>query len=184
MNPNPEKPSIQQIITALGLQPLPAEGGMFVQSYRSSENISARALPARYPAQPKPFGTAIYYLITNEPDSFSALHRLLTDEVLHFYLGDPLETLLLYPGGSSRTLILGKDILAGQHLQFVIPQGVWQGSRLAEGGEYALIGSTMAPGFTNEDYEGGEREALCAQYPHEARRIRLLTRQNGLLRMS
>jgi len=177
------RPNVQQIIHLLGLKPLPAEGGLFTQSYCSSEIIPPEALPQRYPPHPKPFGTAIYYLLTNDPDSFSALHRLPTDEVFHFYLGDPVETLLLFPDGSSRVVILGPDLLAGQRPQLVVPQGVWQGSRLLPGGEYALLGSTMAPGFTENDYEGGQREFLMALYPHEAERIRQLTRDTGSLRM-
>lgn len=178
------RPNVRQIIDLLGLRPLPAEGGLFIQSYCSSESIPPEALPGRYPPHPKPFGTAIYYLLTNEPDSFSALHRLPTDEVFHFYLGDPVETLLLFPDGSSRIFILGPDLLAGQRPQLVVPQGVWQGSRLLPGGEYALLGSTMAPGFTEDDYEGGKRDVLINLYPHEAERIRQLTRETDSLRMT
>jgi predicted cupin superfamily sugar epimerase len=91
---------IRQIIEKLGLQPLPIEGGLFCQTYKSSETIPQSALPERYVGQ-RSYGTAIYYLLTDDPDSFSALHRLATDEVYHFYLGDPVEMLLLHPTGES-----------------------------------------------------------------------------------
>lgn len=166
----------------LGLQPLPTEGGLFVQSYRSKDTVPTAALGGRYVDPIKPCGTAIYYLLTAAADSFSAMHRLPTDEVFHFYLGDPIETLLLFPDGTTRVETLGQEIMRGQHVQFAVPAGVWQGTALAPGGEYALIGTTMAPGFTLTDYEGGEREELVAAYPAAADRIRRLTRLGAEVR--
>lgn len=170
------RPTAQELIAHFGLKPLPVEGGLFTQNYRSAEQIPEQGLPAVYGGVPHPFGTAIYALMTPEPDCFSAMHRLPTDEIYHFYLGDPLEMLLLYPDGSSRVLLLGQDILGGQHVQFVVPAGVWQGSRLLKGGEYSFFGTTMAPGFAIPDYEGGEREALIRRYPEQADLITALTR--------
>jgi len=168
--------TIYQIIHTLELEPLPAEGGLYRQSYRSRDEIPGQCLPGRYGAEVKPFGTAIYYLLTNDPGSFSAFHRLPTDEVIHFYLGDPLEITLLFPSGESQQVFMGQDILHGQRLQSVVPAGVWQGSRVAAGGCYALIGTTMAPGYTQSDLELGVREALLAQYPEQRQRILQLTR--------
>ena len=127
------KIDIQVIIEHLGLVGLPREGGMFVQSYRSDDIFELDQLPDRYTAS-KPAGTAIYYFLTGHEDSFSALHRLPTDEIYHFYLGDPVELLLLYPNGESQVVILGQDIAGGQHVQFMVPRGVWQGSHLLAGG--------------------------------------------------
>lgn len=158
-----------------GMQPLAVEGGAFAETYRSDETLPAEGLPARYTAG-HAFGTAILYLLEDAPGSFSALHRLPTDEIFHFYLGDPVEMLLLFPDGSSRHVTLGQDVFAGQQVQFVVPAGAWQGSRLRPGGECALLGTTMAPGFAPSDYEAGERETLLAQYPAEADLIRELTR--------
>lgn len=167
---------IAQLIQKLNLQPLPGEGGLYRETYRSAELLPRAALPESYTGQEKPFGTAIYYLLTDQPDSFSALHRLPTDEVYHFYLGDPLEMTLLFPDGTSWQIILGQDFAAGQHFQFVVPAGVWQGSRVAPGGKFSLVGTTMAPGFTVSDYEGGQRDDLLRQYPQERERILALTR--------
>ena len=124
----------------------------------------------------KPLSTAILYLLLADPDSFSALHRLPTDEIYHFYLGDPVELLLLRPDGASEVVILGHDILNGQHVQFAVPAGTWQGSRLTRGGQFALMGTTMSPGYIDEDYTPGEREALVKQYPDRMELITLLTR--------
>ena len=143
------------------------EGGYYRQTYRSAGLV---------PGSHKPYGGAIYYLLTDHPDSFSALHRLTTDEFYHFYLGDPVELLLLHPDGHSEHVTLGQDILSGQRVQFVAPAGAWQGSRVAPGGRFTLLGTTLAPAWTPEDYTGGVRAELVTTYPAEAELIRLLTR--------
>lgn len=169
-------PDVEEIIRVLGLRPLPGEGGLYRETYASAERLPASALPERYAGEEKPFGTAIFYLLTAQEDSFSALHRLPTDEIYHFYLGDPVEMTLLHPDGSSQQVLLGNDVLGGQQVQFVAPRGAWQGSRLAPGGRYALLGTTMAPGFTPADFEAGGREELVERYPDEKERIENLTR--------
>ncbi len=170
------RPTPEQIVELLDLQPLPAEGGDFRQSFLSDQVIPEGVLGERY-REAKPALTAIYYLITSEGAGFSAMHRLPTAEIFHFYLGDPVETLLLYPGGESRTVRLGPDILAGEKLQFTVPPDVWQGSALLPGGEFALLGTTMAPGYTQSDFCLGVREELIDRWPRETERITALTRQ-------
>ena len=164
-----------QIIEQLGLEPLPEEGGLFKQTYCSPESINREHLPDRYLVD-KPFGTAIYYLLTADVDSFSALHKLPTAELYHFYLGDPVELLQLHPDRTSEIITLGQDILAGQKVQHLVPQGVWQGSHLIPGGNFALMGTTMAPGYSPEDYVGGAFDELVAHFPTHADLIRELTR--------
>jgi predicted cupin superfamily sugar epimerase len=164
--------SAQEIIELLGMQPHPEEGGYFVETYRSQELIPKTGLPDRYPSK-RAFGTAIFYLLT--PDTCSALHRLGSDEIFHFYLGDPVTMLQLHPDGSSRVLTLGQDILEGQELQVVVPRGTWQGSFLDEGGEFALLGCTVAPGFAYADYEHGFRADLLKEYPDQQELIIRLT---------
>ena len=154
--------SADEIIERLGMQLHPEEGGYFVETYKSGELISKLGLPERYPSE-RAFGTAIFYLLT--PDTVSALHRLASDEIFHFYLGDPVTMLQLHPDGSSTVVTLGRDILKGQELQVLVPRGTWQGSFLNETGEFALLGCTVAPGFEYADYEAGDRETLLQQYP-------------------
>jgi uncharacterized protein len=161
----------------LHLVPHPREGGWFRQTWRADEAIRASALPARYVAgrdAGRAAGTAIFYLL--EPGSFSEMHRLASDEIFHFYLGDPVEMLQLVPDGTGRTLILGSDLAAGQLVQTVVPQGVWQGSRLLTGGKLALLGCTVSPGFEYVDYESGDRAALTRTWPEWAEMTRELTR--------
>ena len=165
----------QQLVDMFNLKSLPIEGGLFFQTYCSPESFTRDQLPGRYPVS-KPFGTAIVYLLTTDPDSFSALHKLPTDEMYHFYLGDPVELLQLHPDGRSERIILGQDLLNGQKVQHVVPRDVWQGSHLLPGGQFALLGTTMAPGYTDEDYVGGETETLIAAYPEQEKQIRQLTR--------
>jgi len=84
--------------------------------------------------------------------------------------------LLLQADGRVEDVTLGPDVLKGEHVQFVVPHGAWQGSRLRDGGRFALLGTTMAPGFDPSGYEGGSRERLIAEYPAAAAAIRRLTR--------
>lgn len=170
------KVTAQELIRHLNLKPLPVEGGYFSETYRAAEKIPADALPARY-AGAKLFGSAIYYLLTSEADCFSAIHRLATDEIYHFYLGDPVELLLLYPDRRSEQVVLGPEVLGGQQVQFAVPRDVWQGSRLVPGGNFALLGTTMAPAFDPADFVAGDRAQLLREYPAQAELIRRLTRE-------
>jgi len=161
-----------RLIEMLRLEPLPVEGGHFRQTWRSRDGIGALDRFHR----DKVAGTAIYYLLSADPDSFSALHRLPTDEIYHFYLGDPVELLMLGDSGSVEKVVLGPDLPAGQRVQHVVPRGVWQGSRLRDGGRFALLGTTMAPGYDPGDYENGTRADLVARYPEATAEITRLTR--------
>ena len=156
----------EDLVAHYGLEPIPREGGLFRQTWAGPE------LPDGRPA-----GTAIVVLLT--ADDFSALHRLPADEVWHFYLGDPLELLLLAPDGTTRTAVLGPDVLHGRHLQFTVPGGTWMGARVVAGGAWTFFGCTMAPGFTYDGYEHGDAGELTTRYansPAEAARITGLCR--------
>jgi hypothetical protein len=163
----------------LALTPHPREGGWFVRTYESGERIAPEAFPARsgaarYPT-PRHTATAIYYLL--EPDTFSEMHRLKSDEIFHFYAGDAVEMLQLTAPGIGRIVRIGSDLAAGERPQVVVPRGVWQGSRLVAGGQWALIGCTVSPGFEFEDYEAGGRAELIAGWPAFTALIQELTRQ-------
>jgi len=163
---------VNAIIRELGLVPLPEEGGLYAETYRSASVIPGGAIPGRH-ISPRRCATAIYYLIT--PERFSALHRVSSTEIFHFYLGDPVDMLQLYPDGTGAHTTIGTDLLNGQRPQVVVQRGVWQGTRLLPGGRYALLGCTVSPGFEFEDYEHGNRAELTARYPAFAADIALLT---------
>jgi uncharacterized protein len=168
--------SAEDIIKFLNLKPLQIEGGYYRETYRSEENISKVALPDRYQHQ-KSFCTAIYFLLT--PDTISAIHRLPTDEIFHFYVGDPVEMLILHPSGKSEIAMLGSELEKGQFPQVIVPSGAWFGGKLIKGGEYALMGTTMSPGFDFEDHEIGDLEQLVRQFPNRRELILELTGSNN-----
>ena len=71
----------------------------------------------------------------------------------------------------------GPDLSRGQHVQLVVPAGVWQGTRLIGDGKVALLGCTVTPGFDYADYRNASYDELAAKWPAEAERIRALTRR-------
>ncbi len=158
----------RQLIAALGLAPLPREGGWFRQTYVSAERL----------ANGRAAGSAIYFLVT--PDDFSALHRLATDEVWLFHAGEAVEHVMLDPrgGGAVGVTRLGGAVLAGEVPQLVVPGGVWQGARLAAGGarSWALLSCTMAPAWAEREFELGERAALEREFLSAQGKIAGLTR--------
>lgn len=146
----------------------PIEGGYFRRTYTSASALDlARGV--------RPAGTAIYYLL--EAGTFSEMHALDSDEIFHFYLGDPVEMLQLFPGGGSAIITLGPDLQAGQHVQVLVPAGVWQGTRLISGGKVALLGCTVVPGFDFADYRNASFDELAVQWPEQKERIKDLTRR-------
>ena len=158
----------------LGLTLHPCEGGWYVRTYQSAEMLPANAFEGQRYAGPRRAGTAIYYLL--EKGTFSEIHRLRSDEIFHFYAGDPVEMLQLAAGGDGKLVRLGAKLEYGERPQIIVPHGVWQGSRLVPGGSWALLGCTVSPGFEFEDYEPGDRACLLAQWPEYAELICALTR--------
>lgn len=154
-------PEAAALIERLGLEPLPVEGGWFRQTWCSATLLAGG----------RPAGTAIVAVFTDDPDGFSAMHRLGTPEVWHFYGGDPFVLLLLHPDGSSAEVVLGPETV-----QWTVPAGTWMGGRVVDGGRYSLTGATMAPGFVPSEFEPGDRGALAAAYPARASDIARLTR--------
>jgi predicted cupin superfamily sugar epimerase len=162
----------QEVIDRLQLVPLPIEGGYFRETYRSPLRHLGHALPAKYGGE-RHASTAIYHLLT--PGTFSAIHRVKSDEVFHFYAGDPVEMLQLGPDGDAAVVLIGNDLAGGHEPQIVVPAGVWQGCRLVPGGRWAVMGCTVAPGFDDADFEAASRAALVRDYPAHAEMIAVLT---------
>lgn len=166
----PVNAEARQIISRLGMDPLPGEGGYFARVWTSPETgPGGRAL-----------GSAILFLITDA--EFDALHRLKTDEIWHFHAGDPAELVRLGPGGGlARIVVLGPDITGGHAPQAVVPAGDWQGARIRHPGArgargWTLFGCTLAPAWDEREFELGRREALVSEFPAHAELIRALTR--------
>jgi uncharacterized protein len=118
-------PSPDEIIRGFGLAPHP-EGGFFKETYRSPEVITQSSLPQRFGGD-RCFSTAIYYLLTQGQKS--KLHRIHSDEMWHFYLGDPLIVAGIDQSGQPYEIVLGQDIGAGQRVQYTVKAGHWFGAR-------------------------------------------------------
>lgn len=165
----------EQVIQKLGLVPLPEEGGFYKETFRSENmNIAASIYGIRSNGT-RVATTAIYYLVT--PEDFSALHRVASDEIFHFYAGDAVEMIQIDEGGNLTKHLVGSDIVNGQIPQVVVQKGVWQGLRLKKGGKWALLGTTVSPGFEFEDFELGKRSEIINQFPQHESDIREYTRE-------
>ncbi len=162
------------IIEKLGLQPLPQEGGYYRETFRSDDRTNAISSDGRQ-GPSRNMSTAIYYLVT--PESFSAIHRITSDEVFHFYGGDPVEMIQITDDGEVRRYVLGSDIFNDESPQVVVPKGVWQGLRLIGNGQWALMGTTVAPGFDFDDFEIGDRKTMMNLFPHLGPDIEKFTRE-------
>ncbi len=153
----------EQVIRTLDLRPLPSEGGYYKQTYKRENE----QLPGDYYGLDTKTGrsvsTAIYYLVT--PESFSALHRVKSDEIFHFYSGDPVEMVQIDQDGDVKHIVIGADIVSGQQPQVLVPKGVWQALKLKPGGRWSLMGTTVAPGFEFEDFELGHRKDMIDLFP-------------------
>ena len=171
-----------KLIAHYHMQRVPEEGPWFSLTYASEDSLSGAALPSRYAGRNHWLGSAI--VLVETPRDFSALHRLQTDEVWHFYGGAPIDMVLLDPDGQCRKVTLGRNALAGEYPQFTVLHGVWQGSapRGTAAGTYSFAGDQLSPSFDAADFEMGYRDELMRAYPQCARDIVRLTRADYAVR--
>lgn len=155
-------------IERLGLEPHP-EGGYFKETYRSAESAEFTDFPSE-----RNVSTGIYFLLT--AGNFSAFHRIKSDEMWHYYAGDALSIYVIKQNGGVSEIKLGLDLEKGQVPQAVVPAHSWFASKMQEGGEYGLVGCTVAPGFDFEDFEMADRHELITEYPQHKPLITSLTR--------
>lgn len=158
-------------IQHLAMQPHP-EGGYFVETYRSAETVAQSALPGRFQGD-RPFGTAIYFLL--EKQQRSALHRIQSDEVWHFYAGGPLDVFVITPMGDLSVIRLGNRPGRAEVFQAVVPAGCWFGSAPANETDFSLVGCTVAPGFDFADFELANGSVLTEAFPQHRTIIDRLT---------
>lgn len=123
----------RELIDSLGLIPHP-EGGWYRQLYKSEARVVRQSDGADRSAL-----TTIYFLLVE--GTHSAWHRVQSDEVWHFYEGDPLELI-------TRHSVTRLD---ANHRVHVIPANEWQAARPS--GAYTLVGCTVGPGFEFDDFE-------------------------------
>ena len=146
----------EEISDILGLEPLALEGGMWAQTLKDKNS------------------TAIYYLLSK--NNFSAMHKLEATEIYHYYAGAPAQMLLLNSAGKTEELVLGLDLYSGQRPQVIVEPGVWQGSKTT--GEWTLLGTTMAPPYSQEMFQLADREELLNGWPDSRKKIYELTRSD------
>lgn len=164
---------IQELVEKLGLSPHP-EGGFYKETYRSKEEIPKKALYPGFSGD-RSYATAIYFLLT--AGNFSAWHKINSDEGWHFYEGDGLRVHMLSPKGEYSYFDLGLDLASGQQPQFYVPRGYYFASEVLDGGAYALVGCTVAPGFDFSEFELPSRANMLDLYPKHAQVIKALTRE-------
>jgi uncharacterized protein len=166
------RPSAAYWIDKLELTPH-VEGGAFREVYRSDLNLPKTILPLFFQGS-RSASTSIYFLLCD--GQFSAFHRIASDELWHFYYGDPLLVYEIGHNGRLHIHLLGPNPENGEAFQTVVHAGSWFASAPAPGSEYALVGCTVAPGFDFADFELANSEALSAQYPEHTELIKQYTR--------
>jgi predicted cupin superfamily sugar epimerase len=168
--PMPENITADQIRNALQLEPN-ATCGFVRETYKSNFVIAPGGLPAPFQAG-RPAGTALYFMVT--PEAPVKLHRIDNDQLYHYYLGDPIEVLLLRENGDSELVVVGPNILGGELVQLLIPGNTFHTARLTGRRRWFLGASTEWPGVVvrDRDVELGDAEQLAAKYPEAAADIR------------
>lgn len=164
--------SANYYIEKLGLQKHP-EGGWFKEVYRSSEKLKQEHLPERFGSD-RHHSTSIYFLLTS--DTFSAFHRIRSDELWHFYAGETVTIYMIDDKGGYSEIKLGGKIENGEVFKCVIPHGVWFGAKVNEADSFTLVGCTVAPGFHFDDFELAKRDEMLREYPEYKGIIEKLTR--------
>ena len=159
------KPKAEEIIQLYKLKPLLIEGGNSKEIYRSSTILDTEL-------GPRSAYTHLYYLL--KQGEKSKLHRLKTDELWHFYSGDPITIIDISPDGILKEKVLG-PLFPEQRCEYLFPKGHWFGAYLNPKSEWAFLGCTVSPGFEYADFEVGNREQLISQYPKFKEHIIKLT---------
>ena len=151
------------------------EGGYFSEVYKSAAVVQPTRLPAHFTSTtPRHFCTHIYFLL--EEGQFSALHRIKSDELWHFYDGDPIIIFEIEASGQLIKHVLGNDPAKNQSLFTVVKAGSWFGAALEDKSEFALVGCTVSPGFDYADFEMAVREEMIRLFPSQKETIERLTR--------
>jgi len=161
---------VQQLIQFYQLLPHP-EGGYYKETYRSTEHIPSNSIPERFKGS-RSFSTAIYFLLVE--NSFSAFHRIQSDECWHFYAGDSVDIHVLHANGDYELIKLGNNIEIGEQYQAIVPAGAWFASKT--NGNNSLVGCTVAPGFDFADFELANAAELTSQFPAQVSLIKSFCR--------
>ena len=154
------------VLKLLELEPN-ATCGFVRETYRAKQQIAPGGLAAPF-ADGRPLGSALYFMVT--PQAPVRLHRIRNDQLYHYYLGDPIEVLLLR--GQGEHVIVGPDLRAGHRVQLLIPGNTFHTARIIGQKRWFLGGSTEWPGVIPADVELGKPDQLTAEFPQVAADIR------------
>lgn len=148
------------------------EGGYFKEVYRADELIKKEHLPERYSGD-RNYSTSIYFLITSE--SFSAFHKIKSDETWHFYYGSPLSLHIIDKKGKYCRIKIGNNPDKGEVFQYTVSCGEWFAASVDEKDSYSLLGCTVAPGFHFDDFELGKTTEMIKEFSEHASVINKFT---------
>ena len=138
------------------------EGGYFRETYRAAAKVNREGA-----GQTRAASTAIYYLLCD--GAHSAWHRIRSDEVWHFYAGEPLLVHVLDENGQRVTHRLGNALThPGTVFQAVVTAGLWFAAECEDQATFALVGCTVAPGFEFSEFELADVDVLRSTYPAQA----------------
>jgi uncharacterized protein len=151
----------EEIRALLGLHPHQT-CGYTNEIYRSSLVIPKDVLPSVYDG-PRTLGGFLYFLVTREAPV--RLHRIRSDQMYHYYSGQPLEVLLIGADGTCSTSIIGPALEQGMRPQLLVPSNTFHAARVLGDGDYSLMGTTVWLRAEPSDVEMGNAEALAAAYP-------------------
>lgn len=168
------EPAAADIISHFDLRPLPVEGGFYRETYTGDLQLPASVLPPSIGTE-RPAKSVILYLLT--ADTKSRLHRLVTDEVWHFYMGDCVSLYVFDAKTGYAKIELGHDFMNNQTIQAVVPAHSWFGARLQKGGRWALMGCSLAPAYSDDDFslpDDAEFDDLAARFPRQSAVLRAL----------
>lgn len=165
----PNQMTADEVRELLKLEPNQTCGFVRV-TYVSKLTIAPGGLPAPF-ADGRPAGSALYFLMT--PQAPVKLHRIRNEQLYHYYLGDPIEVLMLHDDGTHTFATVGPDLRAGQIVQLRIPGNTFHTAQIRGARQWFVGGSTEWPGVEPaEDVEFGNAEELAAKHPDVAAEIR------------
>ena len=164
----PDELTADEVRKLLKLEPH-ATCGFVRVTFMSKERIASGGLPAPFAAG-RPLGSALYFMVT--PGAPVRLHRIRNDQLYHYYLGDPLEVLMLRVDGTTERVVVGPDLRGGQLVQLLIPGNTFHTARVIGRRRWFLGASTEWPGVEPVDVEIGNVDVLAAKYPQVADDLR------------
>lgn len=165
----------QYWIDRLQLTLLPEEGGLYKETYRSPMTYPQTALPKQYGGSRVAI-TDIYYLLHGT--TFSAFHRLASDEIWHYHAGTTMLAHVIDAQGNYTKYMIGSVLERGETLRVTFPAGCWFAAEMQEktSAHFSLVSCVVAPGFEFQDFELGTRQQLLTQFPQHRSVIERMTR--------